>query len=166
MEIPKDAARHLVGPAAEDYLTEWSRLDGRRRVVGFSWSALLFGPYWMLYRRMNRTCVIFLGALFLRGVTESLVVALLHLPQPSVLFDRAVNLAIGATCGAFGSYWYYLETRRRYQRLTIAGTATPANLERAGGVSRRAVWIGVLLTIGLALLYAIGHAVWAADGPV
>jgi hypothetical protein len=158
MEIPEDAARHLVGPAADHYLAQWSRLDTRRGVLGFSWVGFLFGPYWMLYRRMYRTCGLWMGAVLLWGVAEALAVALLHLPQPSVLFDGAVDAGIGATCGVFGSYWYYLETRRRYRRLMMAGTRTPDALARAGGVSRSAVWIGVLITVVLALLYVIGTA--------
>lgn len=158
MEIPEGAARLLVGPKAEDYLTEWSQLGRKRALLGFNWGAFLFGPYWMLYRRMYRTCGVWMGAVILWGITEALAVALLHLPQPPVLFDRAINLGIGATCGVFGSYWYYLETRRRYLRLLTDGTPTPAALERAGGVSRRAVWVGIVITVALTVLYVIGTA--------
>lgn len=158
MEIPEDAARQLVGPAADHYLAQWRQLDTRRGVLGFSWVAFLFGPYWMLYRRMYRTCGFWIGAAILWGAAEALVVALFHFPQPSALFDQSVGLGIASTCGVFGSYWYYLETRRRYQRLMLAGTRTPAALARAGGVSRSAAWIGVLVSAVLALLYVIGAA--------
>jgi hypothetical protein len=158
MEIPEEAARRLVGPKADEYLTEWSRLGTGQRALGFSWGAFLFGPYWMLYRRMYRTCVLWMGAVFLWGITEALVVALLQLPQPSKLYDRAVGVGIGIATGIFGSYWYYLDIRRRYRRLALAGTPTQAALDRIGGVSKRAVWIAVAITVVLAILYALGTA--------
>ena len=152
MEIPRDAARHLVGPNADYYVDRWALLDRRAARLGFNWPALLFGPLWMLYRRMYRTCGLWVGTVFLLSILEVLFASLLHIDAVPEVLDLAPRLAIGAACGVFGTYWYYLETRRRYRRLLGAEPPTPAALEAAGGVSRPAVWIGAVVTLAFLAL--------------
>ena len=155
MDIPDGPARELIGPRADYYLARWARIGGPRGpALGFNWPALFVTPFWMLYRRMYRPFWIMCGVLVLLGIAEGVVAAALGLPRLPSDIDKVLNIAMSATCGVFGSYWYYLDIRRKYRKLVAAGDVSPERLRALGGVGW--VWPSVaLLVVALSVAIAL-----------
>ncbi len=128
--------RTFVGPRADYYLKRWQRLEASK-APGFNWAAFFFGPYWLLYRRMFRTFWISLAVI--GGITVLLVLATKG--DPPRILDAFIAIATTIFFGRFGTYLYYLHTRRKIALLSLAGEPDSQRLTRAGGVG----WLGVLI---------------------
>jgi hypothetical protein len=102
-------------------------------------------PFWMLYRRMYRPFWIMSAAVFLLAFVEALIASALGLPQLPGDIDKALNVVMAVTCGVFGSYWYYLDVRRKYHKLVATGDISPERLRALGGVGW--IWPSVALLI-------------------
>jgi hypothetical protein len=147
--VPEDAARRLVGPRADYYLVRWAWIERSGRAVGFNWPAFWLGPFWMLYRRMYRTFAIAIGAITLVVALESLAAYLLHIQSLPQFIERGITIAQGVVIGSYGSYWYFVEVRRRYERIRSVDGFTDSDFDRAGGVSWGAPALGVAVLVGL-----------------
>ena len=146
MDIPDGSARELIGPRAEYYLARWARIGGPRGpALGFNWPAFFVTPFWMLYRRMYVPFWITGGAVLVLAIVETLIASALGLARVPSDVDRVLNIATAATCGVFGSYWYYLDVRRKYRKLVAAGDTSSERFRALGGVDW--VWPGVALLI-------------------
>jgi hypothetical protein len=150
--LPEDAARRLVGPRADYYLVRWAWIERSGRSVGFNWAAFFIGPFWMLYRRMYRTFGWVLAALILSVVLEIVAARLLGVAELPRVVERGINLGAGIVIGLYGSYWYFLEVRRRYDRIRARDGFTAADFDRVGGVSGGAAILGVVV---VALLFLV-----------
>src|SRR5216117_246257 len=111
MDVSSEQLRAFIGPRADYYLTRWARIDaGGGRAPGINWPALLLGSFWLVYRRMYRFFWIFIGVLVLAAIAEDLVLSLLKIQVAPRPVDVVITLAVAATFGTFGTYWYQLNT--------------------------------------------------------
>lgn len=147
MEIPEQTARALVGPKADYYLTKWANTGSDEKMLGFNWPAFFLGPIWMLYRKMYRLAGMFIALIVAIELLERAIAFAMHSEEFPQSIDRALGIGIAIVVARFATYWYLGETRRRYQSLQANGALSDATASEAGGVSRFAVFLGVLGTV-------------------
>lgn len=55
-----DIESTFIGPHADYYLEQFHRLTHFGTKIGWNWGALLFGPWWFIYRKMYRYALAFI----------------------------------------------------------------------------------------------------------
>lgn len=84
----------FIGPRAETYLTLWVRQEYR-----FCWAGLLFGMFWLLYRKM------YIFAFYTLLVSIAWVF-LIYVFGISLEYAVALNILIALALGVFGDSFY------------------------------------------------------------
>jgi hypothetical protein len=136
-----EAARLFIGPDHAYYLRSWG-LDGSGGHA-WNWPALVFGPAWLLYRKMYGYAFVCLALIFVEGLMETQV-------EVSILFSYAICVAFNIAIACVGNALY----RKHFERAirTLSPGRDPAclriELARQGGTSLAAA-------ITLAVLFGL-----------
>jgi hypothetical protein len=130
--------------------------DGRL-FVGWNWASAFLSVLWMLYRRMWKEFWIVFGVLVLWGLIEGAAEALLEAgAETSKGIERIGNAVFSVVMGMMGNGLYLRRARREVlesRRLLGADPqAQRAHLAKRGGTSWLAALIGVVVSLGLAIL--------------
>lgn len=151
LKDPDAAARRaefaaFVAPHAERFLPLYDAMradvaaTGRPRFRlkdgGFSAAAFFVGPVWFLYRKMW----------LVAGVIVAALVVLALLPLPS-----RIGVIVAITLGLMAKRTYVTHAIGVIQTLRAGGPVDLDRLRAAGGVSRRAAWIGGTIYAALTL---------------
>jgi len=154
VNLTPDQVRSFVGSRAEYYLARWSRIQLQQgRALGLNWPAFFFTVFWLLYRRMYRVFWMVMGLVVISGLAQAALEELIG-SDVSRLSDAVLGIAVSATFGTFGTYWYYLHAERRIRLLEARGQPSTDDLKRAGGTS----WGSPSLGVAMGLLLLIGTA--------
>lgn len=141
-----EAARIFVGKNTEFYVKSWG-LDGSSG-RSWNWPAFLFGPIWMMYRKMYIYAAIWTAIVFVDVIIEDILNAS---DRVSNIITFAMALAVG-----FAGNWLY---RRHFEKIYFvssvsrAGTDSRLELARRGNVS---VGAAIAYTVGVVLLVVVG----------
>ncbi len=132
----------LIGRNRRYYLTRFRAMQERRSAVSLNLSALLLGPFWLLYRKMQ-----FLGLILLLAEFTPLYV---H----SFLF-LGVILAIAAVLGLFGNDIYRWKIERVVRKNQAAAPEWKHGyLQIIGGTSLVPIFLALALCVLSALALA------------
>ena len=145
----------FVGRNAKYFLPRWERAQGN---YGFNWAAFFLGPLWMAYRKMYRVTAIYLGIVVLLTVAELIVFDLLLKEEMPRVVDRVITIGLAIGCGYLANSLYLKHARRaidRAHREEPEPVARLALLRRRGGTSWLAVFVLILIFIGI-VLAAVG----------
>ncbi len=140
----------FVGSNFPVYRRKW-RLDlaphgQAASATAWSWPAFLFGAFWMLYRRMYAQAAMWIGALTVLSILETLAGA-------SDSVSLVVTVATSVAAGSVGNY-LYLRHAQRMIALAQARhpgdvTAQHAALAGLGGTRWSAVFVGMAIYVVL-----------------
>lgn len=129
--ISEELLRLFVGPNYEYYVRKWKILQGKRSPNSWNWAAFFAGLAWMAYRKMYRYSWFFIAAI----VVEELFELAFNFPAS---LSNAINIAIAATYGWQGNYWYKLHCERKLREIAPSGVADNAArlcIAREGGTN-------------------------------
>ena len=127
----------IVGPKYEYYYgSKFREMRTLNQKVSFNWAALLFGVFWMLYRKMYGVAAAAIVATILAGALGAA--------------GGAAGLALTVCYGLFGNYLYMMTVQKRVTELQkYSEPARSQYLEKYAGVSGGAVLIGlVVIAVG------------------
>ena len=114
----------------ETYLKKFNALEMKERKTGWNWCGFLFGPLWMLYRKLYGYAAFFyLAPIFIE-------VILMYI-SPSEMFYATTNLLctlVMYVCGGlYSDYWYKMKIDRLMQEgLRLNGEAKAKHLKKGG----------------------------------
>jgi hypothetical protein len=145
--------RAFVGKKASYYLRKWPWSgDNFGRAKGFNWAAFLLSGFWLPYRKMYRTTLIFFSIIVAMTVLEEIVFAAgLVSESAATVYDRVTGLIIPIVCGRFGNAWYLAHAKREIAQIRVLGLKDEdyyLALARRGGTS-------VFAAIGFMLFFAV-----------
>jgi hypothetical protein len=124
--------RLIVGPRRTEKLVDRLKLiQGTGQVIGWNWAALVFGGYWLTWRRAYGEgwflFALSLGVTYMNGPLGTLAWLMIH---------------VGAAL--FGDYLYFLDVRGRVREATILA-ADPADRDRRLAAQSGSGWSGHLV---------------------
>lgn len=156
MQLAEEDVRAFVGPNADYYLQAWSAVDpnGGLQALRWNWPAFFLNVLWLLYRRMYKYFWISLAALFVGGMAEGAIEALMGIPPGPQWFDLVINLGVACFFGAFGTWFYYRHTAWTIAQTKAHHTSAEA-IVRAGGVRPLWPWLILGTAVVLGILSAI-----------
>ena len=114
----------------DTYLKKFNALEMKENKTGWNWCGFLFGPLWMLYRKLYGYAIFFYFAPMIMELCLVLI-------SPSEMFyattDLLCSLALGVCGGLYSDYWYKLEIDRLMQEgLRLNGEAKAKHLKKGG----------------------------------
>ena len=112
----------FVGPRATHYA------QALQHSTGFSWAGLLFGGYWLLYRKMYAQFFLLLAVLFFLGM----IGAIIGLPWPVLLL---VSLLPHVVYGCVGSHLYTRFVQDKVSAYQRSPKYSPQVFAESGGTS-------------------------------
>lgn len=162
-----------IGPASRVYLMIFKQMELLRRKVSFSFSALLFGPFYFFYRKAWKPGLIFAALsavisvpslLYMLKLTESSLTAGMDLTVISAMCTVAAALNFGVLLvrGLYGFYFYKKDAAERIRRISAECTDARQRtfmLSAQGGTS-----IGAVLGLG-AVVFASSFLFQFLCGP-
>ena len=142
----------FVGANYDYFLKKWEIFEHDKGVRAWNWIALLFGFFWMSYRKMYLYSWIFIGSVIVEGLLEFWF----KFPDS---FTRALYMGVNATFMVYGNYWYKLHVEKKLKEITAMNPPDQVKneLARQGGTSVGAA-IGFFMAFIAAsyLLYVVG----------
>lgn len=136
--IGSDEIREFVGPNAHYYIQSFSRftISGREKFCAtWNWSCFGFTFIWFLYRKMYALAVISFVIFCVPGI----------------------NFFMHIVVGVLGNYLYYRHVKGKI--IEIRAAQSHLNyfpvLQELGGVNRWVISIGVVISIIMAILFAL-----------
>ena len=123
----------IVGPKYDYYYSsKFREMRTLNQKISFNWAALLFGVFWMLYRKMYGVAAAAIVATILTGALGAA--------------GGAAGLALTVCYGLFGNYLYMMTVQKRVTELQkYSEPARSQYLEKYAGVSGGAVLIGIVV---------------------
>lgn len=129
--IPAAEWAAYIGRSSRNYLLVFKQMELLRRKISFSFSAMLFGPFYFFYRKAWKPALIFAGLMLLVDIptilsllqiTESPLVAGLSTSVLNGLVSAAsvLNFATMIVRGLFGFYLYKKDAAARIRRIRAA----------------------------------------------
>lgn len=114
----------------ETYLKKFNGLEMNAKKTGWNWCGFLFGPLWMLYRKLYGYAAFFY-------IAPIIVELILLLISPSELFlattNLLCNLALAVCGGLYSDFWYKLKIDRLMREgLRLNGDAKVNHLKKGG----------------------------------
>ena len=164
--IPASDWASYIGPSHQVYLLVFKQMELLQRKISFSFSAMLLGPFYFLYRKAWKPALLFTALMMLTStpavllllkLSESPLVAGLSTGVINGLISAAgvLNLAVIMLRGLFG---FYLYKRSAAERIRQIREAYPDSQRRSyvlraqGGTSIGAVLCLVAVIFVLSLL--------------
>ncbi len=148
--------REFIGDNEDYYLRQWGAVTSESRRFGVHWAAFLFGPGWLLYRRMLRPALVWsVGALVVELVLffgiRAAAGGAFEFTDASLWkgVDVSVGLITNGIIAVKANAWYLDHARARLLSIAADGASTAAKTRRvseAGGVS----WT-LVIAVGMAL---------------
>jgi hypothetical protein len=139
--ITSEEIKAFVGPNSSYYTYQFSKFSVtgiEKFTPTWNWSCFGFTFIWMLYRKM-----------YIQGVITFIIFCL-----------PGINLIMHIIAGAVGNYLYYRHVKEKV--LEIRSIQSPQNLypvlQEVGGVHRGAVWVAIVVSIILAILFVLFFA--------
>ena len=135
-EQPMDEAtlRLVVGPRRTDRFVDHMKLaQATGRTIGWNWAALIFGGYWLTWRRAYGEG----WFLFALGLASSYINGSL---------GALAWLVVHVGAALFGDYLYLADVRRRVRDATILA-ADPADRDRRLAAHSGSGWSGHLVAM-------------------
>jgi hypothetical protein len=127
----------LIGPKTEYYVPKFKSLMQGNKKTSWNWCAFLFGPYWMIYRKI-----------YTYGVATLLIFFVLALIGGSIL-----AFAGYIACGVLGNYLYLMSLEKRSLQANMMKDAYKEQyIVKNAGVSTAAAVISVLGYLLIAVL--------------
>ena len=137
--VPFEAEENrFIGTNVDYYRARFHEMRLLNQKVSWNWAALLFGVFWMLYRKMYGVAVAAVVATVLVGCLGTL--------------GGVAGLCLTVCYGLFGNYLYMMTVQKRVTDLQkFDEPARSSFIEKYAGVSKNAVIIG-LIVVGLGSL--------------
>ena len=143
----------FIGTNVEYYRSKFQEMRMLNQKISFNWVALLFGIFWMLYRKMYGVAIGALIATVVVGMMGSL--------------GGVLGLVLTLGYGLFGNYLYMMTIQKRVTEVQRFGEpARSQYVEKYAGTSGTAVIIGLVvaalgtipfwLMIGMSFLSVLG----------
>jgi hypothetical protein len=142
-EMPTDSItteelKAFIGPNANYYIYQFSKftISGIEKFTPtWNWSTCGFTFIWMLYRKM-----------YIQAVITFLIFCI-----------PGINFIMHIVAGVIGNYLYFKHVKEKIQE--IRTIKSPQNLypvlQEVGGVHRWAVWVAIVVSIILAILFIL-----------
>ena len=145
----KEEIAAFVGKNPDYYYTRWTPLLEGQGWTGFNWAAFFFSAFWLPYRKMYKTALVFYGCIFLAAIFEE-IASKNGTPQA---LGQSLRLIAAIICGANGNRWYFdhatdVITQVRSKRLP--DNIVIDELSKRGGTS-----IGAAVAFFVALVAAM-----------
>ena len=136
--VTTDELATFVGPRAERYQKRWKKIDPAKKLLrpSWNWPAFFFTMFWLSYRKMYW---------YAAGWSLAFLIA--------STIDKSFMLAGPIILGVFSNAWYYRYARRKIQKIKSSisePTAQLSAIQKAGGTSLVAMFISIVLYVGLA----------------
>lgn len=132
--------QHLIGVNSEYYVSKFQEIKAQNNQASWNWAAFLFGPYWMIYRRMYGYGTAFLAAIFLITLINSLFLSL-------------ISFGIYIVVGILGNSIYMKSIdAKAAQAKSMNESLHSQYIVRNSGVNTTAA---ILTVVGYALLWII-----------
>jgi hypothetical protein len=137
-----EAARLFIGANHAYYLRSWG-LDGSGGHA-WNWPGLVFGPAWLLYRKMYGYAFVCLALVFVEGVLETQI-------EVSIVFSYAIGVVFNVAIACVGNALYRKHFERAIRALSPGRVPAALRIElaRQGGTSIAAA---VAFTVLFALI--------------
>jgi hypothetical protein len=157
-EPDRDEMAAFVGRGCVWYAYKWDVAAQRRVRYSRNWAACLFGPAWMVYRKMYGTAALTWLAIW--------VLCMIRLPVEhlSASLQNALGImpgvAVMIATGLFGNELYRRSVSRRIMRLkqhAAPYTVTEAQLQASGGTAFIAALLLWIATSICAYMQGIAH---------
>lgn len=133
----------LVGVKTEFYLSKFQEIKKENKKNSWNWSAFLFGPWWMIYRKMYDYGAAALAGAFVLGLIGSVLTSFL-------------SLGLYIAYGVLGNYLYLCHLEKRAQQANMIKDSHKAQyMAKHLGVNKVAV-ILVLVGYGFFTLLFLG----------
>ena len=165
--IPAAEWAAYIGPSSRIYLLIFKQMQELQRKISFSFSALIFGPFYFFYRKAWKPAFLFTGLMFLVSIPSMLYALQLTGSTLTAGISSAVLSGLTAAAGVLdfsimffrGLYGFYLYKRsaeahiRRIQKECPDAQRRSYILSAQGGTSIAAV---LLAFLGIAVVsYAL-----------
>lgn len=163
--IENPIVRAIVGPRLDRYATRWrhmyvakGHLDGIGTAVSWNWSAFLFGPFWLCYRRL------YPHAAVIAAVLATTLMGDLYISPAVRVFDGIVF----AILGTFGNALYFSHVRGKVREAETQGTEAqvlafaqshggPNPVAAVGAVGLYALLVGATAALESGAITALGE---------
>jgi hypothetical protein len=158
-QISDEQYNIFFGKNSEYYLTALKKKNENK--TNFNFAAFLFGPLWMVYRKMYLHAFIFVVAVIAESFAEEFIFEN-YFPNVNIdRFQTPINIGIAMGIGYAGNWFYLNFAKKKIQK--ILNNSNDQNqtedLKNEGGVA----WLPVIILIGifagliLLALYADGY---------
>jgi len=146
----EDELRLLVGMNADYYLDKWNFIEKTGNTVVLNLWSLIFGLFWMVYRKM------YLYAL-IAYIFMSLVFVIKSVMKQSIFVNYVSFFVFGFFFAFFGNYIYYVHTRNKLAKLrkdNLLHEDIDKKLKILGGTSWVSVIVLFVLLIGAGFVWS------------
>lgn len=137
----KDLAEY-VGPSSGIFLQKWKIAEKNGSSFSLNIPALLFGPFYYLYRRMNLLGIVFLIFRFISNIPYAICTIAEYVNSSANLTDWAMLADIFSIIGLAVNILAALFFNKLYLSKAVAEIKNPDKIKK-GGVSMPAVLIGM-----------------------
>jgi hypothetical protein len=131
--------RAFIGPNADYYLRTWKpALTGEGSVGGFNWAALIFGPVWLLYRRMYWHGLAVYAILIAGAAIDASMPPDPIRNESKPVIGTLLAAGVGLVGALWGNAWYLGYARRalvHHRGRELARPKRLAAMTRAGGTN-------------------------------
>jgi hypothetical protein len=140
-----DNLRLFVGRNREYYFTKWSGMMRRRSAFSWNWAAFLFGPFWLVYRKMYLAGSIAVIAIVATNFVDSAT----SNGATSYTFLDGIVLALWFFLSLLGNFIYKTHADKKIAHVVSLDSANtvPHELAKQGGTN-----IGA--SLGLCVVFA------------
>ena len=142
-----------MGPEkAAYYVPKFQQIQATGQKTSWNWCSFLFGPYWLVYRKMYLLAVLLLVIpMVVTGTLEGIGYALFE-DGSFVLNSLAslIGIAIAVLMGLFGNYIYKVHADKKINELLSQGNSI--GISAAGGTNVVGVVVMVLVVFFLVVV--------------
>ena len=164
--IPAAEWAAYIGPSSRVYLLIFKQMEELRRKISFSFSAMLFGPFYFFYRKAWKPALIFTGLMFLVSVPSLLYVLSLTGSSLTAGMDTAILSGLSAAAGVLdfaitvfrGLYGFYFYKRSAEDRIRRIQQAYPDARKRSFVLSAQGGTSVAAVLLAFVVIAAIGYA--------
>lgn len=163
-DVKKAQVLQFVGEDKAKYYEEkWLKMGKNNSKYSINFAALIFGPYWMLYRKMYTPAIIIILLDFVAFFTQLSLYSNNH-PFATLLIKLSIHIFdvfVTLFFGLFGNYLYermVIKKVKKIQKKHIRDSEEMiiSVLNRVGGTNVKAVKIMIVSIITFYILFIFG----------